>query len=434
MPAAARKVGLTDRSLKALRPAPGGERTIVWDALLPGMAVRVSGKGKRSFYAVKRRQGAAQPSWVLLGAYPVMGLGEARAKAREALGALAEGHDPAVLAAAKRGAAEEAEVARKENTFAAVAEAFIKRHASKLRQGHVTEGIIRRELIPVWGERPIAAITRRDVLKLADAILDRGGAQPPAGAHRASGGPFAARHALSVTRTLFNWAIERDIISASPCDRIKAKNLLGDVSLERDRVLVDDELRAVWNAAAQTDYPYGPLVRVLMLTGQRRDEIASARWDELDLDRATLTIGAGRMKAKAGHAVPLTPAAVEILAGLPRFTAGPFIFSGRDGAAPFSGFSKCKARLDRAAGNIAPYTLHDLRRTVRTRLAELGVTPFIAELVLAHTPKGVHAVYDLHRYTEEKRDALMRWERRLLAIVTPEAPDNVVPIAARVRA
>jgi integrase len=443
MPAAARKVALTDRSLQALRPAAGGQRATVWDALLPGMAVRVSAKGKRSFYAVKRQAGQAQPSWVMLGHYPVMSLAEARAKAREALSALMEGQDPAALAAAKRRAREEAEAARKENTFAAVAEEFITRHASKLRGGHMTEGIIRRELIPAWGEQPIAAITRRDVLKLVEAILDRGGARPPAGTRRASGGPFAARHALSAARTLFNWAIERDVITASPCDRIKAKKLLVDVSLERDRVLGDDELRAVWNAATQTDYPYGPLVRLLLLTGQRRDEIAGAAWDEIDLDRATLTIGAERMKAKAGHAVPLTPAAVEILRGLPRF-AGDFVFSGQTGGKPFSGFSKAKVRLDQMAG-IAPHTLHDLRRTVRTRLAELGVTPFVGELVIGHTQKGVHAVYDLHRYTDEKRDALERWERRLMAIVAPEPEpegadepelaesepaSNVVPIRA----
>jgi integrase len=410
---------LTDRSLLALKPAADGSRTTVWDARMPGMAVRVSGRGKRSFYAVKRRAGAQQPTWVMLGVYPAMSLAAARTAAREALSALEKGEDPAALAAARRRAGEEAEAQRKENAFAAVAEAFIKRHVAQLRAGRMTEGYIRRELIPAWGERPIAAITRRDVIKLTEAILDRGGARPSPGTRRATGGPYAARHALSAARALFNWAVGRDIISASPCDRIKAAELHGAPEA-RDRVLNDDELRAVWNTATQTPYPYGPLVRVLMLTGQRLSEIAGARWDEADLANALLTIGAGRMKAKAGHAVPLTPIVLEILGQLPRFVAGPFIFSGRAGTAPFSGFSKAKARLDQACGDIAPFTLHDLRRTVRTRLATLGVTPFIGELVLAHTQKGVHAVYDLHTYDAEKREALERWERRLLAIVMPE--------------
>src|SRR5262249_15425008 len=141
MPAAARKIALTDRSLQALRPASGGQRAIVWDAIMPGLAVRVSGKGKRSFYAVKRRAGQAQPSWILLGAYPVTTLAEARAKAREALAALIEGEDPASLAEAKRRAREEAERQRRASTFAAVAEDFIRRHAMTRRSGKGTAGI-----------------------------------------------------------------------------------------------------------------------------------------------------------------------------------------------------------------------------------------------------------------------------------------------------
>jgi integrase len=439
MPVAARKVALTDRSLKALRSAPDGARVVVWDAMMPSMAVRVSSKGKRSFYAVKRRAGETQPTWVLLGAYPVMTLAEARAKAREALGALMDGQDPAVIAEAKREARAEAE-RRRDGTFGAVAEDFIRRHAMTKRSGHMVAGIIRRELIPVWGERPIAEITRRDVIKLVESILDRGG-EKPAGSRRKSGGPYAARHALSAARKLFNWAVGRDELAASPCDRVKAAELHGAPE-PRDRVLSDDELRAVWRAAEATPYPYGPLVKLLLLTGQRRDEIAGARWGEIDLDRAMLTITSARMKAKAGHSVPLIPAAVEILRALPRFAAGDFVFSGQTGAKPFSGFSKAKRRLDKLigdiAGGIAPYTLHDLRRTVRTRLAELGVTPFVGELVIGHTQKGVHAVYDLHRYEKEKRAALEAWEARLLAIVAPEpepaAPNNVVAMPERVRA
>ena len=133
MPAAARKIQLTDRSLQDLRPTPEGQRAVVWDALMPGMAVRVSGKGKRSFYAVKRRAGAAQPSWVLLGHYPVMTLAEARTRAREAIGALVEGNDPAALAEAKRRQKEEAERQRQASTFATVAEDF----AGRLMSGRI---------------------------------------------------------------------------------------------------------------------------------------------------------------------------------------------------------------------------------------------------------------------------------------------------------
>jgi integrase len=345
-------------------------------------------------------------------------LAEARAKAREALGALMEGLHPASLAEAKRRAGEEAERQFKASTFAAVAEDFIRRHAMTKRSGRMVAGIIRRELIPAWGERPIAEITRRDVIARIEAIIDRGRERPAAGTRRRAGGPYAARHALSATRKIFNWSVGRDLLAASPCDRIKAAELHG-APAQRNRVLGDEELRQVWTAAKLTPYPYGPLIRLLILTGQRRDEIAGARWGDIDLDGALLTIGPERMKAGKAHAVPLTRSAVEILQGLPRFEIGDFVFSGQTGAKPFSGFSKAKMRLDRLTGGIAPYTLHDLRRTVRTRLAELGISPFIGELVIGHTQKGVHAVYDLHRYTGEKRDALERWERRLLAVVKP---------------
>jgi integrase len=291
--------------------------------------------------------------------------------------------------------------------------------------------IIRRELIPALGEKSITEITRRDIIPLIEGIVLKGGDAPAPGSRRKGGGPYAARHALAAARRLFDWTIDRDIIERSPCEGIKAARVHGSPGA-RDRVLADDELRRVWRAADATPYPYGPLVKMLILTGQRRDEVAGARWSEVDLDRGMLSIVAGRMKANAGHAVPLTPKAVEILEGLPRFAAGDFLFAGQTGGRPFSGFSKAKARLDRAIGEIEPFTLHDLRRTVRTRLAELGVTPFVGELVIGHTQKGVHAVYDLHRYNDEKRDALARWERRLLAILAPEpAGPNVVSLPRR---
>jgi integrase len=435
MPAAARKIALTDKSLKALKPAPAGKRATVWDGIQPNLAVRVTDKGRRSFVVVRRRSGEAQPTWTVLGHYPTLGLGDARKAAREALAELAEGKDPRRAKEEKRRVAEEAAKAQQASAFSVVAEEFIKRHVAGLRAARMTEGIVRRELIPAWADRPIAEISRRDVVSLIEAIIDRGGESPGRGTRRKSGGPYAARHTLSVARGLFNWAIENARTDTSPCDRVKAAKIHG-APKARDRVLNDDELRKVWKAAEATPYPYGPLVRMLMLTGQRRDEIAGATWSEVDLDEAMLTIGAERMKADAGNAVPLTPAAVEILRPLPRFVAGDYVFSGQTGAKPFSGFSKAKKRLDAKIGAVAPYSLHDIRRSVRTRLSELGVTPFIGELILAHAQQGVAKVYDLHRYDAEKRAALEKWEAKLLSIVAPEPEpeDNVVEMPARARA
>jgi integrase len=390
----------------------------------------VSGKGKRSFYAVKRRAGQQQPTWVLLGIYPEMTLAEARAKARAAITALAEGHDPAALAEAKRQADEEAARQREENLFRTVAELYIRRHLSRLKSGALPISQIRREMLPEWGDCPIASITRRDVIKLIDAVYDN---KPLGDKQRKKGGSNAARHTFSAARALFEWACSRDIITVSPCQRLKAKDLHGSPP-SRDRVLSDDEIRHVWCAALATPFPFGPLVRVLLASGQRRDEIAAMRWAEIDFDRTLLTLERERMKEEVAHTVPLTPAVVEILQELPRFAGNNYVFAGLKPGKPFSGFSKAKARLDALIGDIAPYTLHDLRRTVRTRLAELGVSPFVGELVIGHTQKGVHKIYDRYRYQTEKRDALERWERRLLDIVAAPEPDNVVALPKRAQA
>jgi integrase len=337
----------------------------------------------------------------------------------------------------------EAKRRRRLTTFGAVAEDFCSRldrgqvpkarGTGPLRDPATLGAVIRRELIPVLGEKPIAEVSRLDVIKLIEAILDRGGDRPAPGTRRRDGGPYAARHALSAARRLFAWVVDRDLLTASPCERVKAAATHGAPEA-RTRVLTDEELRAVWRAASETAYPYGPLVKMLLLTGQRRAEIGGARWPEVDLERALLTIGAERMKANVGHTVPLSPKAIEILETLPRFRAGDFVFSGATGAKPFGGFSKSKQSLDGACPGIAPFTLHDLRRTVRTRLAVLGVTPFVGELVIGHTQKGVHAVYDLHTYNDQKRAALLAWEAKLLSIVAPGPEPNVVPMTARARA
>jgi integrase len=433
MPAAIRKVALTDRSVQGLKPALAGSRTVVWDALLPGLAVRVSGKGKRSFYAVRRRTGAQQPSWVLLGAYPAMTLAEARAAAREALGALLEGHDPATLALAKGHAKEEAERRSEAGKFCAVAEHFIKQHLPRLRTSRAAEALIRRELIPVLGDKPMGEIRRRDVIALLEAIVVRGETAQGRARPR-SGGEYAARHALAQLRKIFNWALSRDIegLEANPCGRVKEGDLLG-ASKARDRVLTDAELRIVWAAAQATSYPFGPLVRGLLLTGQRLSEIAKARLSEIDVGGTVLMIPAERMKGKSVHVVPLTDRMSELLAELPSFSGGDFLFTTTAGRRPISGFSKMKRRFDKTVAELGPvahWTLHDLRRTARTGMAAAGVEVFFAELVIGHRQGGVHRVYDLHRYEAEKREALERWERRLFGIVESE-PEPAAPIVAR---
>jgi integrase len=213
----------------------------------------------------------------------------------------------------------------------------------------------------------------------------------------------------------------------------------------RTRVLKDDELRLLWKAADDMGYPYGPLFRLLALTGQRKSEVAEARWSEFNLRSKLWTVPPERMKADAAHVVPLTQDAIEILEGLPRFKHGDHLFSTTFGEKPVNGFSKAKARLDElilkearaiaerrgedpAKAKLDEWRLHDIRRTMRTGLSALPVPDMVRELVIAHTRPGLHKVYDQYAYLDEKRHALDLWAARLRAIVTPAA-ENVVDFA-----
>jgi integrase len=184
---------------------------------------------------------------------------------------------------------------------------------------------------------------------------------------------------------------------------------------KRERVLRDAEIAAVWQACDRLGFPFGPMVRVLLLTGQRLGEVAEMHPDELDMESDNWLIPAARSKSAREHIVPLADLTRGILAGLPRF-AGPFVFSTTDGVRPVSGFSKAKARLDALSG-VTGWRFHDLRRTCRTRLAALGTSEIVAERILNHQPKGLIAVYNKHEYLDEKRAALAKWAETVAAIV-----------------
>ena len=202
-------------------------------------------------------------------------------------------------------------------------------------------------------------------------------------------------------------------------------------------MLDDDELRAFWAAAERMGYPYGPAFRLLLLTGCRKSEIGAASWREIDLDKALLTIPPERFKSDATHILPLSADALAIIADLPRWKEGNFIFSTRGGTIPIDGWSKAKARLDQLMSEelgreVEPYVTHDIRRSVRTRLSSL-VPSEIAERVIGHTLKGLHKVYDQHSYLDEKRHALELWAAKLRSIVEPP-PDNVLQMPTKKKA
>ncbi len=430
------RIVLTDRKIQSLKPAASGSRYDVMDAVVPGLGVRVTDKGKVTFVLVARFPGSSNPTRRAIGEYGALTLEKAREKAREWLEMIRKGSDPKVTEEEDRAR----EMVRQETTFQAVADDFIKlavvgndRETPKQRKGLVVERDLQREFVTRYGKRPITSITQHDIIRVLDEVVDRGAM-------------YQAHNLLAYVRRMFNWAIARGTygIDRSPCDRMRPADVIGKKA-PRSRTLTDEEMTAFWRASRRVGYPFGTMYQVLLLTGQRKSEVSDARWREFDLKRKIWIIPADRMKADAPHVVPLTDHVIEILEKLPRFKKGDYLFTTTAGEKPVSGFSKAKARLDREMlrslramarkrgehyEGLPPFVIHDVRRTMRTGLSGLPVPSDVAELVIAHTRPGLRKVYDQHAYLDEKRRALELWERQLRDTLTPP-PANVVRLETR---
>jgi len=246
--------------------------------------------------------------------------------------------------------------------------------------------------------------------------------------------PSAARQAWIYTRRLFSWALNRDIygLSVSPCERINITDLVGSPR-PRERILSDDELRVIWRTTEAGHFPFDPFVRLLIVLGCRRGELAGMRSDEVDVAAGLWHLPGDRTKNEEPRTVPLPKHAVEILAALPVFP-GPFVFTTTSGERPISGFSDLKERLDRRIvtqlpAGLAAWRLHDVRRTMRTHLSALPISGTVAELMIGHKQQGIRAVYDRYGYIEEQRTGFELWATRLRGIVDP-APENVIALRA----
>jgi integrase len=403
---------LTDRFVKSRKPAPAGQRVDYPDAIVPGLALRVTDRGHKSFVLIARYPlHPKNPTRRSLGDYGALKLDDARKKARSWLELIKSGIDPKVEEERQKTTAQR----RQTNTFAAVAGDYLGRHASKLAKKGEAERIIKAEFVRRWAPRPIADITPQEVSAAIRAIVTRGA-------------PYQAHNAFGYIRGLFNWAIGTGEygIEASPVERLRPAKLIG-AREARIRVLTDAELRAVWDAAGDMGYPYGPVFRLLILTGQREREVAEMSWSEIDFGKRLWTIPASRMKAGAAHEVPFSAVALELLALLPRWTSGDFVFSTTGGVKPINGFSKAKSRIDQRSG-VAGWKIHDLRRTTRTHFSALPVQDLVRELVIAHAKPGLHRVYDQHAYQAEKRHCLDLWEIRLRGIVDLPEGENVIAL------
>jgi len=423
---------LNDRVIKGLKPAPAGQRREVWDALVPGLGVRVTDTGAKSFVLATRYPGSTNPARRTLGSYGELTLEQARNRARHWLDLVGRGIDPAAEVERQR----LAEQRKRAGTFASVAETFIKEKVSTERQGKDVERQLRSVFIPAWGNRPIAEIEVADVKAIIRATKNRGKAA-------------MAHHLLTTVRRMFAWVIDQGDygLEHSPCDRIKAKSLIGALAV-RQRTLSDDELRAFWRACLRMGYPHGDIGRMLLLTACRHREVAWAPWSEFNLSKAEWTISPERFKSGSTHIVPLTADMVALLEAIPRFRSGNFVFSAKHGRTPTEIDAQVKARLDRrmlrtlkalarvrgddpSKAELKPWVVHDLRRSARTHLSALQIPDHVAEMVVGHARRGLQRVYDMHRYQDEIRGALERWSARLRSIVEPP-PANMVPLRAQI--
>jgi integrase len=286
----------------------------------------------------------------------------------------------------------------------------------KTRTANAVARETRDEFVTVWGDWPVTDVTAADVAAVIRA--------------KATTAPAQARNLLGYLKRFFGWALAQHAygLEANPVVALKPDRLVGR-KVMRKRVLSDEELRAVWEVTNALDYPFGPLIKLLALTGQRRSDVSEARWPEFDLVKKLWTIPAERYKTASPHVVPLGNDTVAILQSLPRFRSGDYVFTTTFGRRPVSGFAGAKRRLDKLleAKMAGPWILHDIRRTVRTQLSALPVADNVRELVIGHAQPGLHQVYDQFAYLDEKRHALELWAARLRSIVEPP-PHNVVAL------
>jgi integrase len=420
VPRAIRKVVLTDRLLKAMQSATPGERTPIYDRAVPGLLTRPNARGP-AFYVQKWDPSAMTTRWLKLGDYPTLSLKDARERARDVLAAIAESRP--VPTATQFGM-----------TFAELVEIYKACLLNKRTRREIEAALD--HTVAELGDRPAASIRHEDLATFLESVAgqtERNGS----GTKLRAGGPHAAAKLRVYLGVMFKWASyhRKGGIVANPMAAISASELLRGRSFNRvrDHIISDSDLRTIWIAASGFRYPFGPLIRALILTGQRLAELAEAQWSEVDDSTECLVIPGERMKGGKAHALPITPRMRELLTELPRFSQGDFIFSTTLGARPIGGYANFKMRFDRAVaeiGRVEAWKIHDVRRSVRTGLARAGVPVFDAELVIGHQQSGVHRVYDRHRYDAEKLNALLRWEHLLDRIIDP--PPNVIPLARAV--
>ena len=385
---------LNEEMVASIKPPPAGKQIDYFDAGMPGLVLRVNYGGSkvwRALFYVKKvdKDGKriTMPTTKKLGRFPNMKLKEAREKARQ--------FDPQKPQA-------------DDGSFKQVAENFIKRHVEheELRTQPEIERVLGKYIYPSWEHRPFREIKRSDVAILMDKIVDENGRRQ-------------ADVALAVIRKLMNWYATRDDYYVSPI----VKGMHRSKNGHRERILDDGEIRALWKVA---DGTFGAMLKVALLTGQRRDKINTMQWDHIKDGMWTIA-SEDREKTNAGS-LKLPQAVLDFIDDQPSIANNPYVFAAGKGNGPFNSFSQRKEELDKKLPKMPGWTIHDLRRTAKSLMARAGVAPHISERVLGHAIKGVEGVYDQHDYSPEKEQALLQLAALVERIIHPPPKAKVTQL------
>jgi integrase len=365
--------------------------TVYWDAALPGFGVKVTPKGRKVFLVMYRLAGAgSRLRKYTIGPYGRITLPMARAQAQKIFAARLDGRDPA----------EEKKQTRRRlvvDRIDDLVETFIREHVAQIGSRKQVTNLFRRDVIAHWGTKSVHEIKRRDVSDLVSVISERN-------AH-------AGYRLLKTLKTFYRWCVGGAVIEFSPAEGLSTSYR----ESSRDRVLTDQELAAVIIAARQMPWPYGGIIEFLALTGQRREEVAQVKGEEFDENTRTWTMPASRTKNKRAHIVHLSEPAWAVVS---KHLNEGYVFATSRGK-NFQAFAKGKRALDKLCG-VKGWRLHDLRRTIVSGMARLGVPPHVADKILNHqagTISGVAAVYQRHDFLAERKDALDLWGVHVQKIV-----------------
>ena len=400
---------LTPAFAASARATPGSGRTTYWDAGMAGFGLMVTANGHRSYVVQYRAAGRSRRMHLRTG----LTLAAARREAKAILGTVARGGDP--LSARRK--AERAD----SNTLKAIVEEYLAREGSRLRSIGERRASLQRHVLPKLGDRQINDITRSDIIRLLDGVADK------------SGAPMAD-HVLAYLRRVMTWHASRSDDFRSPIVRGMARTRPSQ--RRRQRVLSDDELKAVWCAVEALQSAFGYLVRFLLLTATRRTEAAAMRRGEVVGD--DWIIPQERYKTGLELVIPLSPAAQAVVGAVPRIGKSGLVFT-TDGKRPLGGFSKFKRAFDvkvlaelrkeKPDAELPRWTLHDLRRTARSLMSRAGVPSDHAERCLGHVLSGIRGTYDRHEYLNEKRRAFDALAALIERIVNPT--DNILSPSER---